>query len=601
MDKRPLELLAPAANAEIAIQAILHGADAVYIGASSHGARKSASNSIEDIKRVVDFAHQFRAKVYVTVNTIIYERELKQVEALCRDLYRIGVDALIVQDMAVLRLDIPPIALHASTQCDIRTPEKAKFLEEVGFSQLVLARELTLAEIRKITSAVTIPVECFIHGALCVSYSGRCHASCAATGRSANRGECAQLCRLPYTLKDATGEIIAKDKYLLSLKDFNTSNLLPELIEAGVSSFKIEGRLKELDYVKNNVSFYDRILNRFIKDNENYCRSSFGTSIQSFNPDPVKSFNRGFSNYFLGSRRPENIASLNTPKSLGEIITDIKTLNNGDGISFFDKNGEYQGVNINKISNGKIITGRKVDIPGNAEIHRTNDVNWRKEMQKQSAERKIALDINIDNSGVTGTDEKGVEARIPLDVTREKARNPMDFEGEFARLGNTIYTLGSFHCSLPNDLFIPRSELSALRRELIKLLDIANLSTYRFDLRRKEDIAYPYPEKTIDYKDNVANSLAEKFYKDHGVSSIEKALELYKGKVPTGTVVMTTRHCILRELGMCKKNRDNKQSAKGYSNNKNHPLSEPLTISNGKNNYSLYFDCNKCEMQVKTL
>lgn len=597
MDKRPLELLAPAANAEIAIQAILHGADAVYIGASSHGARKSAANSLEDINRVVDFAHQFRAKVYVTVNTIVYEQELKQVEKLCRELYKIGVDALIVQDMALLRLDIPPIALHASTQCDIRTPEKAKFLEEVGFSQLVLARELTLSEIKKITSAVTIPVECFIHGALCVSYSGKCHASCAATGRSANRGECAQLCRLPYVLKDASGQVIAKDKYLLSLKDFNTSHLLPELIEAGVSSFKIEGRLKEVDYVKNNVAFYDRILKRFIKGHEKFCRSSFGTSFQSFTPDPVKSFNRGFSEYFLGSRRPENLASLNTPKSLGEIITDIRNLNNGDGISFFDKNGDYQGVNINKISNGKIITARKVDIPVNAEIHRTNDINWRKEMQKQSAERKISLDISIDETGIDAKDERGVEVRIPLEVTRDEARNPMDFKGEFSRLGNTTFTLRTFRCNLPQNWFIPRSELASLRRELVKLLEIANLSTYRFDLRRKENINYPFPLKSIDYKENVANSLAEKFYTDHGVSSIEKALELNKGKIPAGTVVMTTRHCILRELGLCKKNRNNSNLKQGI----NIKFAEPLSLSNGKNKYTLYFDCNNCEMQVKTV
>ena len=246
---KELELLCPAANAEIAIQAILHGADAIYIGAYSHGARKGASNSIKDIKRVVEFAHQFRVKVYVTVNTIVYESELKHVEILCRQLYNIGVDALIVQDMGLLRLNLPPIALHASTQCDIRTPEKAKFLQDVGFSQLVLARELTLSEIKKIAKVVNIPIETFIHGALCVSYSGKCHISQFSCGRSANRGECAQLCRLPYDLIDSKGNILAEHCHLLSLKDLNVSTSLEELIECGVSSFKIEGRLKDITYV----------------------------------------------------------------------------------------------------------------------------------------------------------------------------------------------------------------------------------------------------------------------------------------------------------------------------------------------------------------
>lgn len=269
---RELELLAPAGNHDIAVQAILHGADAVYMGASSHGARRNAANSIDDIRRTVDFAHIYRAKVYVTVNTIIYEKELKTVETLITDLYRAGVDAIIVQDMAILRMDIPPIQLHASTQCDIRTPEKARFLQDVGFSQLVLPRELTLSEIRQMSEAVDVPLECFIHGALCVSYSGRCHASAALCGRSANRGECAQICRLPFTLTDATGKTISRDKHLLSLRDFNTSDILADLVGAGASSFKIEGRLKEAAYVKNVVGAYRRILDSIIAGNPGNTR-----------------------------------------------------------------------------------------------------------------------------------------------------------------------------------------------------------------------------------------------------------------------------------------------------------------------------------------
>ncbi|MDE6379752.1 MAG: U32 family peptidase, partial [Muribaculaceae bacterium] len=340
---RRLELLAPAGNPDIAIEAILHGADAVYMGASSHGARRNAANSIDDVKRVVDFAHIFRARVYVTVNTLVYDNEIKKVERLIEDLYHVGVDAIIVQDMGILRMDIPPIELHASTQCDIRTPEKARFLQDVGFSQLVLPRELTLEEIHKMSEAVDIPLESFVHGALCVSYSGRCHASLATCGRSANRGECAQLCRLPYTLKDSKGKTICKDKHLLSLRDLNTIDILPQLINAGVSSFKIEGRLKEVSYVKNTVASYRKAIDAFINDHkEGFERSSFGQSEVTFTPNLSKSFNRGFTHYFIERRRPQGIISPDTPKSLGEEIEDLKKLNNGDGISFFDAQGTIQ-------------------------------------------------------------------------------------------------------------------------------------------------------------------------------------------------------------------------------------------------------------------
>ena len=329
-DSHKIELLAPAANAEVAREAILHGADAVYMGPPSHGARKSAANSIEDISRTADFAHKFGAKVYATVNTIVYDHELKDVERLAWNLYRAGTDALIVQDMALLRLDLPPIALHASTQCDTRTIEKARFLEDVGFSQIVLARELTLKEIADICESLTVPVETFIHGALCVSYSGRCHASQATCGRSANRGECAQICRLPFTLTDANGKILAKDRHLLSLKDFNASDRLEELLNAGVRSLKIEGRLKDASYVKNVVAYYRQRLDNIIEASDGrYERSSSGESTVSFTPQLDKSFNRGFTRYFLDNRRQAGISSPLTPKSMGEEIKDISSLNNG--------------------------------------------------------------------------------------------------------------------------------------------------------------------------------------------------------------------------------------------------------------------------------
>lgn len=584
--KQSLELLAPAANAEVAIEALKHGADAIYIGAMSHGARKTAGNKLEDIAKVVDYAHKFRARVYVTVNTIIYENELNVVAKLCRDLYKIGVDALIVQDMALVRLDIPPISLHASTQCDIRTVEKAKFLQEIGMSQIVLARELTLREIKEITHAVDIPVECFVHGALCVSYSGRCHISQVETGRSANRGECSQLCRLPYTLKDGKGNVLAKDKYLLSLKDFNASEKLEDLVEAGVRSFKIEGRLKDKNYVKNIVTYYRNKLDRIIeKFPDRYKRSSFGRSEVSFDGQPEKSFNRGFTDYFLSSRRPESIASLLTPKSMGEIIYDVKELNNGDGISFFDQEKKYTGVNVNRVEGNKIVSAKKVAIPRNALIHRTNDIEWEKRLDRETAKRFIWLDITIDLSGVTALDERGVEIRIPLNVTVEEARKPMDYRDEFSKLGNTIYRLRNYTTFLSPSVFIPRSDIGKLRREIVDSLERANKATYLFEYRRDESISSIFPYKNLDYRDNVANSVAEKFYKDHGVKRVDYALETTKKRTEKKTVLMTTRHCVLRELGLCKR-------LAGRN------LKGPFTLSTGDKQYGLHFNCADCEMEV---
>lgn len=581
---RKLELLAPAANIEIARQAILHGADAVYIGASSHGARKAASNSVDDIARLVEFAHIFRVRVYVTVNTLVYEKELKYVERLIKELWRAGVDALIVQDMSILRLDIPPIQLHASTQCDTRTVQKARFLEEVGFSQIVLARELSYSWIKEICDSVKVPVECFVHGALCVSLSGRCSASQLATGRSANRGECAQMCRLPYTLRDASGKVLARDKHLLSLKDFNLSDRIPELIEAGVSSFKIEGRLKDVDYVKNVTAAYRAIIDRVIaRSNGSLHRSSAGSSEISFNPDLAKSFNRGFTHYFFDSESPENISSPDTPKSMGEVIRDISLLNNGDGISWFDKDGKYQGVNVNKVEKNKIITARPVIIPATAEIHRTYDRLWQQALLKPTAKRILNLDINVDSKGLSAKDERGVAVRIAMPESPDVAKKPFDAFPILSKLGNTYYRIKDFKSQLPPDSFYPASLLSDLRNQLLEALDKANNATYPFELRLPENKDFPYPDKELIFTDNVANSKAEEFYREHGVTKIQPALETDRevGKQP---VAMTTRHCILRELGMCKKH--GKTPA------------EPLTISSGHTKYRLKFNCRDCCMQL---
>lgn len=580
---RPLELLAPARDTETARQAILHGADAVYIGASSHGARSAAGNSVDDIRRLIEFAHPFRARIYVTVNTIVYEHELRTVERLISDLYRAGVDAIIVQDMGILRMDIPPIQLHASTQCDISTPEKARFLQDAGFSQVVLARELTLGEIREVCDTVTVPVECFIHGALCVSYSGRCHASLACGGRSANRGECAQICRMPYTLYDGTGRVVMRDKYLLSMHDFNASRSLADMVEAGVSSFKIEGRLKDVNYVKNITAYYRQLIDRIIEANpQNYCRSSYGKSGISFTPDPAKSFNRGYTDFCLTNRRNSDLASVLTPKSLGEEIQDTSSLNNGDGISWFE-NGQYTGVRVNRAENGKIFTAGNKHIPKGTTLHRTYDARWEQMLSRDTAARKIAVSMSLDAKGLTLADKRGVSARVCFSPTTDTAQKAQDRRGVFEKTGGTIYQLREFTDSIGETVFIPNSQLADLRRRGLKALDSAAAASYPFQYRSVEDLKSKYPIERLDHHANVANSKAASFYNEHGVTEIEPAAEASRKNL-SGCRVMTSRHCILRQTGLCL--RENKQARPPYS------------IDNGNNRFRIETDCSQCEMSL---
>lgn len=585
---RKIELLAPAANKQIAIEAILHGADAVYIGAPSHGARKNASNSLEDIAILVKFAHQFDARVYVTVNTLVYERELKDVEKMIRSLYEIGVDALIVQDMGILRMNIPPIALHASTQCDNREIDKIQFLEKVGFSQIVLAREMSLEQIKEVCQTVSIPVECFVHGALCVSYSGRCRASQVATGRSANRGECSQMCRFMYTLVDADNKVIAKDKYLLSLRDFNASEYIGEMLEAGVSSFKIEGRLKDVSYVKNITAHYRRLIDEQIaKHPDKYERSSKGESTVSFEPNPVKSFNRGFTSYFVDKGKVGSMASLQTPKSMGEEIDNVNSLHNGDGISFFNAEGEYEGVLVNGVRNGKILGSKTFRLPKGATIHRTLDHNWHKMLDKPTAVRKVWVDITINDKSVSAEDERGNRVVVDLDVEKFEAKNKFQPDNILGKLGNTIYTLRNFRNNLDSTVFIPASQLTKIKNRLIELLDMSNEARFKFDYRRKEDKDAKYPLERLDSEYNVANSLAERFYEEHGSSVEARAIETVK--TPKGEIpVMHTRYCIRRELGMCKKDKNRKKDS----------FKEPFYLFSGNNRFRVNFDCSNCGMTL---
>ncbi|MGM9846510.1 MAG: U32 family peptidase [Muribaculaceae bacterium] len=598
-----VELLAPARTADIGIQAIIHGADAVYIGASSFGARSAAGNSIEDIERLVKFAHQFYAKVYVTINTIIYDDELQDVQDLIRQLYKIGVDALIVQDMALLEMKLPPIPLHASTQCDIRDVEKAKFLSSVGFSQLVLARELSLKEIRNIHSAVNTPLEVFIHGALCVCYSGDCQAGYAAMGRSANRGECPQICRLPFDLIDGTGKTVISQKHLLSLKDMNRFDYLEELLDAGVTSFKIEGRLKDEIYVKNVVSAYRKELDGIIaKHADKYVRSSIGITEYYFQPHLSVSFNRGYTDYFLKDQRPLNMSSLNTPKSIGLPIAKVLScennvlhisskceINNGDGLGYFNNSGVFTGFRVNKVVGDKLYLRNAISICKGTVLYRNKDVKSESELSKQTAARYIPISFVLKKCG---------ENKIALDAffndkiassaieyPYEKAKSPqLDARKRvLSKLGDTIFKPENIEDRV-GDAFIPASILTQLRRQTISALETSMSASYPYEYRKDVDKCIPV-NRNITRHDNVANKLSEEFYMKHGATSIESALEVSENRQDE-IQVMTTRYCLRRELGACMRTPDSQKFV------------SPLTLKSGNLLYRLDFDCKNCRMKV---
>ncbi len=607
---RKIELLAPARNAQVAIDAINHGADAVYIGPESFGARASAGNSCADIGRVADYAHRFNARVYATVNTIIYDSELLAVERLIKELYRAGVDALIVQDMAVLRLDIPPIELHASTQCDIRTPEKARFLQDVGFSQLVLPRELTFDEIAAMKQAVTVPLEVFVHGALCVSYSGDCQASLLTTGRSANRGECSQVCRLPFDLVDGEGRTIVRGKHLLSLRDLNLSGRLADLLAAGASSLKIEGRLKDSDYVKNVVAYYRHALDKVIDASpELYVRSSAGDSTPGFTPDPLRSFNRGFTTYFTGAKQPSaKMAGFATPKSIGQpvgkvvradrnaIIARLESeLHNGDGLGFFDAKGFFTGFRLNRIDGQRLYAATPVCLAPGTVLYRNSDRLFADQIARSEPVRRIpldfvlrrtewgvALDVNDHQRGVNATATMAVDELPQSRTPQSGARRDI-----LSRLGATDYVLNSVDDRL-GEVFMAASQLTSLRRQALEALNCSAECVRRRPLRKDAaELATLLPSDKMSRHDNVANKKAREFYMEHGATTIEPATET---AVPKGkeTVVMTTRYCLRREMGACLRTPGG-ETLKG-----------PLTLVHGADRFRLDFDCRNCRMKVLT-
>lgn len=602
--QRPIELLAPAKNLECGIEAINHGADAVYIGAPRFGARAAAGNSIEDIKALVEHAHLYNARIYVTVNTILHDEELPETEKMIWELYRAGVDALIIQDMGITRLNLPPIALHASTQMDNRTPEKVKFLSDIGFRQVVLARELSLDEIRKIhdTCPETL-LEVFIHGALCVSYSGQCYVSQACYGRSANRGECAQFCRLAFDLVDSNGKTIEQNKHLLSLKDMNQSDNLEALLDAGATSLKIEGRLKDVSYVKNVTAYYRQKLDAIFKYRKEYVRASSGTVKTTFTPQLDKSFSRGFTDYFLRGRNP-GIFSFSTPKSLGEevgtvkeirgnyfTVAGVKSFSNGDGLCYIDDNGRLQGFRVNRVENNKLFPQDMPRLKPKTRLYRNFDQEFEKLMQKKSAERKMAVDICLteNNFGFTLslTDEDDNSVSLTLQRAKEPARTPQtdNLRNQLGKLGNTPFEAKDIKIDLSDNWFIPSSELSELRRNAVeKLLEVRRIN-YRREVFRMKETKSKFPVSTLTYLGNVMNSYAAEFYKNHGVLKVMPAFEKEQ---PKDAVLMFCKHCIRYSMGWCPVHHKVRS-----------PFREPyyLVSSDGRR-FRLEFDCKQCQMKV---
>ena len=606
MKPRPIELLSPAKNLECGLAAVDHGADAVYIGAPRFGARAAAGNSPEDIARLVEYAHVYGVRIYVTVNTILKDEELAETERLIHDLYRIGVDALIVQDMGITRLHLPPIPLHASTQMDNRMPEKVRFLAEAGFRQVVLARELSLQEIRHIHEACPQTLlEVFVHGALCVSYSGQCYASQACFGRSANRGECAQFCRLPFSLVDADGKTMVRDKHLLSLKDLNQSDRLEQLLDAGASSLKIEGRLKDVAYVKNVTAAYRLRLDEILSRRPEYVRSSSGSSRYMFTPQLDKSFSRGFTHYFLQGRG-EDIASFDTPKSLGEemgtlkeqrghsfTVAGVKSFHNGDGICYLDGQGRLQGFRVNRVDDNRIFPAGEVPrIPPRTRLYRNFDQEFEKLLARKSAERKIALRWALwetpQGFALSAEDEDGNRAARSFDYPKELARSPQDanLRAQLGKLGNTPFeAVGEMDIRLADNWFLPASVVTDWRRQVVDCLLQVRRIRYRREWQVWKPTAHAFPLASLTYLGNVMNGEARRFYLEHGVATVAPA---YEAQAVPEAVLMFCRHCLRYSMGWCP-----------TFQKKRSPYREPyyLVSSDGRR-FRLSFDCKNCQMKV---
>ena len=579
----------------------------MYIGAPKFGARAAAVNSLEDIAALVEYAHLYNARIYVTVNTILKDEELQETEKMIWALFRAGVDALIVQDMGITGLNLPPIPLHASTQMDNRTVEKVRFLADAGFRQVVLARELSLREISKIHEACPdVPLEIFVHGALCVSYSGQCYVSQACFGRSANRGECAQFCRLPFSLVDAEGRVIVKDKHLLSLKDLNQSDELEALLDAGASSFKIEGRLKDVSYVKNVTAAYRRKLDAIFARRKEYARASSGSCRYAFNPQLDKSFSRGFTHYYLHGRT-KDVFSFDTPKSLGEemgtmkeargnylTVAGLKSFNNGDGVCYIDEQGRLQGFRINRVEGNKLYPQEMPRIKPRTVLYRNFDQEFEKILARKSSERRIAVSVRLTDTpfgfALTLTDEDDNSVTLSLAREKEPARTPQEenLKTQLAKFGNTPFEAVRIDIDFAGNWFLPASVLADFRRQAVEKLISARRINYRRELFVLKPTAHAFPQSTLTYLGNVMNGQAVSFYAGHGVASIAPAFERAPAEK---AVLMFCKHCLRYSMGWCPVHQRERS-----------PYREPyyLVSTDGKR-FRLEFDCKNCQMKVNAV
>lgn len=601
-----LELLSPAKNAAYGREAINHGADAVYIGAPAFGARAAATNTIEDIDALVQYAHLFGSKVFATVNTLLFDNEVEPAVQMIHQLYNCGVDALIIQDLGLLECNLPPIELHASTQCHNSTLERVKFMESVGFRRVVLARETSLEQMQAIRQATHVDLEAFVHGALCVSYSGQCYLSQYLTGRSGNRGTCAQPCRSSYDLVDAAGHTLLRHRHLLSLKDFNASQLLASMIDAGISSFKIEGRLKDLSYLKNVTAHYRRLLDGLMEGHE---PASSGRTFFFFDPDPERTFNRGYTDYFLRQRQP--MASLATQKSLGKRVGEVTAIGrhtltvggsepfaNGDGLCFFDADGCLQGFLVNDVQGRTLTPNRMPDLQVGTQIWRNNDRQFEQRLQGRSAERRIALDIlfSLTPSGfsLTLTDEDGITATHTVEARHEASEKPERTSElivkQLSKLGSTPFVARQVTDATAGSCFLTTGTLNEMRRvatEQLQQLRIQHFRPADTPLRSHDGAA---PWEQVDYRANVVNALAEQFYLRHGAKVTERGLEQTSDFA--GKALMTTKYCLRYELGCCRcgKSIGPRQVDIGPDT--------PLLLSNQGRLFPLQFDCSQCQMRI---
>jgi putative protease len=606
--KKKVEILAPAKNLVQGMAAINAGADAVYIGAPQFGARSNATNSIEDIEELVQYAHLFKAQVFVVVNTILYDHELEDCKKMIHELYAIGVDALIVQDMAVMEMDLPPIVIHASTQANNRDPKHVKFLADAGMKRVVLARELNLDQIKDIAKATDVELEFFVSGALCVSFSGNCYMSIANGERSANRGSCAQNCRLPYNLVDGTGKTLIANSHLLSIKDLDLSDQLPNLIEAGVTSFKIEGRLKDMVYVKNNTSFLRKKLDAFLENNDQFQKASSGRTFFNSDAKMDRSFNRGYTNYFV-NKRTEKIGSWDSPKSQGQyigklietkangyIIENYEKLNNGDGLYFLNENNEPDGMQINIIVNNIVVPNTFKNIPSGTVIYRNSDAEFNRLVERDdSAVRKIGVNLTFtetnDGFMLVAIDEDGHQSISSFESVKELAKNEEsttpNIIKNLSKTGGTPFIVDGVKVEFSQNWFLPISKVNEVRRLVLEqLIDIRVKEYHRKEFQiQKTD--HPYPVPQLDFTYNVSNQMARAFYKRHGVTEIEKAFELQWD--PGKSRVMVTKYCVKYELGKC---------ARFQRETMGEKVVEPLTLTHGDNAYKLKFNCKPCEMEI---